>query len=236
MKKAMINYRPDWTFWLPDSVAEWDAISHWERERLSSMEAHLRPGMTLFDVGTEHGWLTAVYGEFVGHENVVLFEPSPEFWVNIRLTWERNGFPLPLASIPAFVGEEDSDERPAYIGIFPPHCYADDVECPGMAYRYIGQHEIPVVTIDSIARDLRKPDAITIDIEGAELLALRGAEETLHTARPLVWVSIHEDLMMRDFSHDPRDLHRFMESVGYVGEYLGTDHEAHWFFCPEERL
>lgn len=234
MKKAMINYRQDWTFWLPDSVADWDAITHWERERLASMEAHLKPGMVLYDVGTEHGWLSAVYGGFVGYENMVLIEPSPEFWPNIRKIWEHNEFTWPTAMVQGFIGESLASLDPAGVDFTEWPAPSDVPECGGMAYRYIGADGIPTYTIDYLAEIGFPPDAITIDIEGAELLAMRGAEKTLREHRPLVWVSIHADLMRRDFNHSPGALHRFMAEVGYDGEHLGTDHEAHWLFTPEE--
>ena len=37
---------------------------------------------------------------------------------------------------------------------------------------------------------------------------------------------------------DPRDeqehVFRLMSEEGYVGEFLGHDHESHWFFTPRE--
>ena len=236
MKLREINEQPRWTYWVPDSIADWDAPSHWERERLASMEEHLKPGMVLYDVGTEHGWLSAVYGGFVGYENMVLIEPSPEFWPNIRKIWECNGFPEPLAAFQGFIGDQADPLGPGVEAeSIWPACSVGP-ECGAMAYRYLGTEGINTRSIDQLAGLGFPPDAVTIDIEGAELLALWGAEGTLRHHRPLVWVSVHEDLMRRDFSLDPLALHRFMESVGYLGEYLVTDHEAHWLFMPKESL
>ena len=33
MKLREINENPEWTYWVPDSIADWDAPSHWEHER-----------------------------------------------------------------------------------------------------------------------------------------------------------------------------------------------------------
>lgn len=242
MKRRVINENKDWNFWVPDSIADWDAPSHWERERLASMQRHLKPGMVLYDIGVEHGWLSAVYGGFVGHENMVLVEPSPEFWPNIRMTWQHNGFPGPLAAYVAFAGDKVAGEP--FSDVWP--AAADGPECGAMAYRYIGQHvDIPTITIDRIAventyedwesraidRD-GTPDAITIDIEGAELLALQGATDVLEQCRPLVWISIHPDLMERDFGYTDTELHIFMAEMGYHGKHIHTDHEEHWLFTP----
>lgn len=236
MKQAMINYRQDWTFWLPDSVANWDAISHWERERLASMERWLQPGMVLYDIGTEHGWLSAVYGSFCGHGSMVLVEPSPEFWPNIRLTWQHNGFTGPLGCYVAFAGEQLDGEP--FSDVWPAESDGDEIGA--MAYRYIGQHSgIPTVTVDWLAAQappMAPPDAITVDVEGAELLVMRGAADTLDDHRPpFVWISIHPDLMERDFGHTPDMLHEFMADHGYHGKLLGIDHEEHHLFRPAKR-
>lgn len=232
MKLREINENPAWTYWVPDSIADWDAPSHWERKRLASMQEHLKPGDLLVDVGTEHGWLTAVYGGFCGYENVVLVEPSPEFWPNIRLTWERNGFPPPLACYQTFCGAADAGDYD--VPNWWPDC-AVGPEIGAMAYRYINQHtDIATVTVDTIQLEVIRPiNAITIDVEGAEMLVLQGAETVLTDTRPLVWVSIHPDLMLRDFDTHPRELHQFMLDRGYVGSRLEIDHEQHWLFEPE---
>jgi len=185
MREREINEGRNGTIWVPDTIADWDAPSHWERERLDSMEQWLKPGMTLVDVGTEHGWLTAVYGQFVGPENVVLCEPGPEMWQDIRLTWEHNNFPDPIGIWPGFVGPIDRPLSNArYATIFdgwPAWTSSDGPESPTMAYRYLRDDpvEIPVITIDTIATQLaligRRVDAITVDVEGAEMAVMRGA-------------------------------------------------------------
>lgn len=230
MKLRTINENPEWTYWVADSIAEWDAPSHWERERLASMRSELKQGDILYDIGVEHGWLSAVYGGFCGYENMVLVEPSPEFWPNIKGTWQANGFPGPIAAYQCFAGAEVKGNP---VNDVWPAC-SDGPEAGGMAYRYIGQHDdIPTITIDEIAFRHPEPNAITIDIEGAELLALRGAWQVLEVDRPLVWVSVHPDLMERDYGCTDEDLHAFMRASGYSGRHIHTDHEQHWLFIPE---
>lgn len=236
MKPREINENPAWTYILPDSIAAWDAPSAWERVRLASMQAHLKPGMVLYDVGTEHGWLSAVYGAFTGHGNMVLIEPSPEMWINIRKTWDANGLDDPIASFQMFCGASPS--TPSRFAPPWPECsdgFAEADECPAMAYRYIGDAEIPTTTIDQIAASTKRPpDAITVDVEGFEMAVMRGAEKTLRKHRPLVWISVHEDLMERAGWPDVQELYDFMTSCGYGREFLGRDHEAHNFLAPLE--
>ena len=246
MKPGLINGR--WEMILPDQIADWDAITGcyadrqgWEFCRFESFDRHLRRGMRFLDVGVEHGWITAVLAKhYVGAENMILVEPSPEFWTNIRLIWEHNELPMPEAIVPAFIGAESTDGNLEAFGwsVWPD--WTDGAEeCPAMAYRSLAHHahEIPTTTIDNIASFAARGriDAINIDIEGAEMLAIRGGLDTLLRDRPLVWISVHPDLMARDFGVERcEDLFELMHSLGYGREYLGTDHEQHNFLAPLE--
>lgn len=238
MKEREINEGRNGTIWVPNSIADWDAPSHWERERLGSMQEHLKHGMVLVDVGTEHGWLTAVYGQFVGPENVVLCEPGDEMWQDIRLTWEWNKFPPPLGIWHGFVGAKNAGLAEGVASTWPSWTSKNGAESPPMAYRNLRHHagEVPTITLDAIGADVHRIDAITIDVEGAELLVMQGATETLEMDRPLVWISVHPDMMERDFGHNADDLFDLMTAAGYRNTHLGRDHEDHYFFAPDEYI
>jgi FkbM family methyltransferase len=207
--------------------AWWD---WWERCRFKSMEETLKKGTILFDVGAEHGWMSAIYAGFVGAENMCLFEPCPEVWPNIKATWEANKLEFPMMTACGFLGDVEHLSLSCNLSAWPEEAKADKL-IENMKYRNIwGQGEdTPQSTIDKISV---KPGAITIDVEGAELSVLRGAEETLRNVRPVVWVSLHEKAMAEFYQHTPAQLQEFMASCRYNGTFLGFDHEDHWLFTP----
>lgn len=224
---------------LPRPLADWDVWDYWEKERFTHMETHLHLGDVLFDIGAEMGWCSAILAHFVGGDNVVLFEPTPQFWPNIKAIWEANGLATPLGCFAGLVGEhsetpieQDFDNTvvdgwpvPAHTGLL----------IPKLAYRYLHEHSwsTPQVSVDDYTRRTSTvPDALNMDVEGAELLVLRGARHTLLEYRPQVWVSIHPDLGERDYGFTRDDTLRFMAELGYTGEHLATDHEEHWYFDP----
>ena len=49
----------------------------------------------------------------------------------------------------------------------------------------------PVITIDTLVQQWRPPGFIKIDVEGAELLVLEGARQTLMRHRPLMLVEVN---------------------------------------------
>jgi len=237
MRQAIVNGR--WAITIPDAIADWDAVTGdysarrgWEFERFDDMQRHLRYGDCLFDIGAEHGWISAILArEFVGAENMVLFEPSPDFWTNIRKTWEYNGLRMPMAMWPGFVGETSDPVKYKSWASWPTKAVLEGPECDAMAYRSLSNpQDIPTISIDTFVKKTGMyPHALNIDIEGAELLALRGASWVLTTPCALhhVWVSVHPDLM-ENFGHTPAQLDKFMRGCGWVGVFLGEDHEQHF--------
>jgi FkbM family methyltransferase len=236
MKRATVASH---TLWVPDNVADWDAVagdSPWERERTASIIENMGPDKLLYDVGAEHGWLSAIYA----HESscrMVLIEPTDDFWPNIKGCWSYNGLPVPIATVHAYCS--DRVEAGTNGG---PHTYAmgwpPQAEGPeSMARDYFHmQHgrfwEPGHVTIDYLAPIVGQPDGITVDVEGAELLVMKGAATVLEERRPLVWISVHPDLMVRDYGHHPDQLFGYMLGKGYKAQHLATDHEQHYFFQP----
>jgi len=244
VKKAIVNGR--WQLWLPNSIADWDAITGdpvarrgWEYERFRSFRERLRWGDKFFDVGTEHGWIAGVLAqEFVNPVGMHLFEPSPDFWVNIRKIWAHNNLDQPGGMIPCFVSDH-SDLMVDLVAENPYDAWPEsaDLNAPeigGMAYRDVrAPGHIHSITIDDYVHIASVyPNAINIDVEGAELMVLRGAFRTLQSGVSHVWVSIHPDLM-ENYGHSKDELLDFMRSMSYEATYLGTDHEEHWLFRPE---
>ena len=228
--------RPDETFEyefeLPVPLADWDVFACWERERFHSMRDNLYYGDILFDVGTEQGWCNLIYADMVGPTNMVLIEPTTEFWPNIKATWERNYHYPPMACWDGLVSDV-TDTKTRVFTPWPAAANGDLIDRNKYQYIHAHSQDIKQLTLDDlVTRSGIIPNAITIDVEGAELKVLHGATDTLIEHRPLVWASLHEDLLERDYNATIEDVHTFMESLGYIPTYLGTDHEAHWLYQP----
>jgi FkbM family methyltransferase len=215
---------------VPDHVADWDAPSDWEKVRIADTLERLGPADLLLDVGVEHGWISGLYGKYIGCE-MILAEPGPEFWRNIRRVWTDNKLREPVLCVQGFAGAETTHDR--WWTQSWPH-YSFGPESDAMAYRSIANghpesQRIPVFRIDDLPII---PTAITIDVEGAELLVLQGAERTLLNERPIVWCSIHPDMMIRDYDTKPIEVLEYMEKMNYQHTLLAVDHEEHWRFDP----
>lgn len=216
---------------LPSWLAVWDGFAAWEFPRFRSMFDHLGREDVLIDIGSEFGWQSVCYAEIVGPENMVLVEPSPTFWPNIKGTWEANFGVPPRACYQGLMSNASTSQHMLGLAEFP--AVANGPLTDVTSYQYIHEHGhvATQITLDDYVRVTGiVPTALTMDVEGAELQVLFGAERTLRDHDLKVWVSIHPDLSLKDYSATDEDLHNYMAGLGYVGEHLSTDHEEHWYF------
>lgn len=219
---------------LPDFLADWDVLASWEAERTVSMEKNLKKGDILYDVGTEKAWQSAVYAQFVGGaQNMVLIEPSKVYWPNIKQIFENNKLGMPRACWVGLVGNEiEGNIKGLTINEWPDISNGELYD--GLTYEYIHEHSkhTSQLTIDELVLLTGAiPDAITCDIEGAEIVMVKGAEQTLKKYHPKVWLSLHDEIAIRDGYGDVQNVHDFMKEMGYPqGLHLATDHESHWYW------
>jgi FkbM family methyltransferase len=75
---------------------------------------------------------------------------------------------------------------------------------------------------------------IKCDVEGAELLVLRGAETFLRREAPALLLSVHPPALP-SYGYSKADVEAFLERVGYEHQILAVDHEEHWWCLPSSR-
>lgn len=231
---------------LPRPLADWDVFDYWEKERTDCMDKTLEKGDVLFDIGAENGWLSAIYAQFVGAENMVLMEPTPEYWPNIKAVWKMNGLANPKACWSGLISNENKGfsasghKKGSKVEFGWPDDSNTDSLMEVMRYRYIHEHGhmTPQITIDKFVElSGVVPAALTMDTEGAELFILQGAVKTLKKSKPVVFVSIHPELAVKAGYGDTQQIHDLMQSLGYSSHFLATDHEDHWvFWHPDGKL
>jgi FkbM family methyltransferase len=156
----------------------------------------LKPGHVFFDIGAHHGWVSMWTLPLVGQEGAVYsFEPSP---ANLSiLQWHRtiNNF-LQWMIVPKAVSNEDAVEKQFFLidsGDSPMNSLTTGVPgLPLMEGRDVGKISIPTITLDTFCREFGvRPNLVKIDVEGAELLVLRGAGSLLGESSPTIILAVH---------------------------------------------
>lgn len=156
-----------------------------EAQETALFRAILKPGMTFVDVGANWGYFSLLAASLVGPEgNVISFEPDPRVHRLLKSNIERNR----LAHVRPLEIAASQDE-----GALTLAGYSEDSnnfgvsrvvegktgECPGGAFTVAARR------VDDVLDELKveKVDLLKMDIEGAEVFALRGIREGLARAR-----------------------------------------------------
>ena len=75
---------------------------------------------------------------------------------------------------------------------------------------------VPLRRLDDVAREcgLERMDFLKIDVEGAEWMVLRGAEESIRRFRPVIVAEVSAE-NFRKAGYAPKDLFAYLESRNY---------------------
>ncbi len=107
----------------------------------------------------------------------------------------------------------------------------------GRVDRAVSKNQCPVLTLDDYCKDFQRLDFIKMDIEGAELSALKGGEKTIEKFRPQFLIEINRKACER-FSYDPEDIAHFFKKFNYqfylVGDIDSRSHEIDNFSNIEQ--
>jgi FkbM family methyltransferase len=172
-------------------------MGYYNREIVALLDKLVQPGMVVLDVGANIGEISLVCAKRVGSAgSVISFEPMDDIADELQKNIDRNQF-RQVTVVRAGLSDKAATQVPIYAscGQRPQgeeNCglgslYGEKAQAAPVQF-------IDVTTLDAyLARSpLAKLDVIKVDIEGAELPFLRGAEQALRTHRPQLIVEVQE--------------------------------------------
>lgn len=159
----------------------------WEPAVAKVVVEIVRKGMTVIDVGAHHGYYSLYFAKCVGPTGRVFsFEPVPENFALLRKNIQLNDVSW-IETFPDAVFSCTKD-----ISFAAPDESANSGEGSlgeGSRGRQILVH---AVTLDSFCASAdRLPHVIKMDVEGAELDVLQGAEDLLKQCSPTLLIELH---------------------------------------------
>jgi FkbM family methyltransferase len=188
-----------------------------ERHVRKWLTEQLKPGDVFFDVGAHHGWVSMWALPLVGKEGAVFsFEPSPPNLAILNWHRDRNRF-ASWTIVPRAVSDEVSAVTRFTLidsGDSPMNSLTTAASgTPLMEGRDIGNIAVQTTTLDSFCEAGLRPDLVKIDVEGAELLVLRGARRVLNQDCPVIILAVHPYWLPAGQS--PAQIMDLLEGVGY---------------------
>lgn len=192
----------------------------YDQSMTSFMKKHIAKGDYCWDIGTERGWFTLLMAKLVGKGGCVdAFEAFPPNYNKLLKNIELNEFtwinPFNLAisaknELMHFVPpSNDVTNRLSYLN-----------DCSGVGYltdsKKLNSIEIQSITLDQHADNvgLKRLDFIKLDIEGAEVAALKGAKQTLAKLKPKIAIEYNYGTAIRA-STTIEELDDLLDCYGY---------------------
>jgi len=189
---------------LPQDKAIWSGT--YESQFASALAEVVRVSDVCYDVGGFRGFMGGVCAR-ARSRLVVIFEPLPENCKQIRRMAELNP-DLTIRLEPVAVGDRDGQVE---FKIMPEESMGKLTDSPFQpAAAAAASMTVPIRRLDSLVAEglLPPPNVIKIDVEGAELLVLRGALHVLRQNRPDLLIEAHSSDLARACTN-------LLESLGY---------------------
>jgi len=184
----------------------------WEKQTFLNT---IKPEWIVIEIGANLGYFTNLFQALVGTNGQLhAFEPVPSTFQQLQsiLSKGRNNCTLYNLGTAKEAGEVIfhvplKDHGQATMS---PH------DCKSWKDREIEEVACSVIKLDEFTpvSSLTKIDFIKIDVEGAELPSLQGAEHILRKHKPLLFVEVCK-AWMKSFGYNAKELEAFLRSLSY---------------------
>lgn len=201
-----------------EQIAESIYMGDFEPEVMAYFLRTIKPGMVIFDVGANIGYFTTVLANLAGKDGAVhAFEPSLREFKSVSKTIKKNGqnnVVLNQTALSEKTGRVTMNiaktENMAALNTM------GNITHPAAHEGDFQKIEVPLDTIDNyvVNKDLKRLDLIKIDVEGAELMVLKGAEKTLKKYGPQI-ICEFSDLTTKGFGYQAKEIFEWLVQKGY---------------------
>lgn len=209
----------------PDSMywAIWHGLDY-EPEVTAICRALTRSRDVVVDAGANMGWFSTLFARLVGPAGrVVAFEPVPATFARLEEHLALNALGSNTLSIRAALADHTGT---APIRLAKPG--ASGTATLATVQTQQASVEVPLTTLDAelVRLELEGCEMLKIDVEGAERLVLRGAEQTLRGDRsPIIVMELNEEACV-EMGYHVGDLYDELSAAGYDAFYGITSERA----------
>ena len=179
--RVLLNLKTEKSRWL----------GTYEPELQAALRDFLKPGWTIYDVGSNIGYVTLMLAHNAGAQGrVFAFEALPENVERTRKNIELNN--LANVSVLSVAVLDKSEPVTFYV-----HASVGMGKAAGSAGRreenYKAEIQVPGLALDDFVfvQGNPAPNAVKMDIEGGEVLALPGMQRVLQEFHPLMLLELH---------------------------------------------
>lgn len=225
-----LNLKRDKQYWLGIS----------DPQLQNAIADFIRPGYVVYDIGANIGFFSILLGKKVGLTGKVFcFEPSPNLIDRLAANLELNACTSQFVVVPEAVSDKTGREEFLISHSHPQRQTLAGLDVPEVEYQ--GKTTIQTVSLDDFVFEQENPapDAIKMDIEGAESIAIHGMRRVLAEAAPILLVEIHTQTAADTVLSILRSLAYTIHTIepGYppVSDDLAIEEKIHILGLPPDK-
>ena len=218
---------PDDPFWFRLELL----TNRHETETIAQLDQLAAPGMTMLDIGAHVGYYSRRYAKALGSNGrIFAFEPHPRTFATLQHNVKK--LPQVTAVQLALAEKEGTAELHDYLMMSASgslHYDESMVElqksqtqqtdiAPRIGQTFTAQtFTVRTMPVDDFlaAQGVKQVDLVKMDIEGAEIGALRGMQRTIANSANLVLVMEYNPQALKAFGHDPIAALNEVRSFGF---------------------
>lgn len=182
---------------------------------------YLRPDSVFLDIGANIGWFTLLASTLIGPAgHIHAFEPQRPVVDYLRRSIALNGLEERVTvhgfALDAAPGEGHLGRMPRERNLG--HAFLTAASAPG-----VETHPVSLQTLDSLALD--RVDFIKIDVEGAEMRVMSGAQATLTAHRPVIFTELFPKQLRKVSNVSAAEFIAWFTARGYRAVIAESPHD-----------
>ena len=166
-------------------------LGTYEPELQRAARAFVQPGMVIYDVGANIGYISLLLAHLTGERGCVFaFEALPNNVARLQKNIMINHLENRITVIPKAVADASG---PVPFLTHSSSAMGKVVGSAGRDERYTAQIRAKGITLDNFVyqQNQSKPALVKMDIEGGEALAIKGMEKLLKEFHPILFIELH---------------------------------------------
>ena len=186
---------------------------YFEAGPIDRLQEFVPPGSIVIDVGANVGFFSVRFAQWVGDSGeVISIEPEERNYASLISALKQKHLASRVRALKAVAADVPGT---TYLEINPLHPADHKVSRDGTGVA------VDAVKLDDLIPDKRplKPGLIKIDVQGAEMLVLQGASDTLRISGPALFVELHEEGLSK-FGTSVSAILDYLSQYGYQGYWL----------------
>ncbi|GJM41616.1 MAG: hypothetical protein DHS20C20_18980 [Ardenticatenaceae bacterium] len=226
-KSSGFRTMPDDPFWFRLELL----TNRHEIETISQFDQFAAPGMTMLDIGAHVGYYSHRYAKILGENGrIFAFEPHPRTFATLQNNMKK--MPWVTAVQLALAEQEGTAELHDYLMMSASGSLHYDESMAALQKAQTQQTDIAprigqtftaqtftvrTTPVDDFlaTQNIEKVDLVKMDIEGAEIGALRGMKRTIANSPNLVLVMEYNPQALKAFGHEPIAALNEVQSFGF---------------------